>query len=386
MDRRTFLRTSLLVGAQALVGSRVGWGALSAVARRGAPSSDLVRGTTVIDMLGLLTLDWPKLDSWQRDPARLDQTELARLRDSGVRVFHPAVDLDDAEPHAAALRCMAGWNRLLSAHPNDLLRVDDLACLLRLRDEPKLGLLLGFQNSDHFRTVDDVAVFHRLGQRVSQLTYNERNRIGSGCTDPGAGGLSPFGLAVVRTMNRVGMAVDLSHCGERTTREAIDASARPVIITHSNCRALVDHPRCKSDASIRALATRGGVMGITMLPILVSGRRPATLEAVLDHFDHVANLVGTRHIGLGSDCDVDSIDPRTRRVRPAYAVRGLAGPRRVFAVAEGLLDRGYAPSEVQAISVCSERSGRPRMPRPDESSLRPALLTEPLGRAVPSPR
>jgi membrane dipeptidase len=312
-------------------------------------AAEIVHRTTVIDMLSLLTLDWPQLYAWEREPRTFDRAELARLRDSGIGVFHPAVDTHDADPYAAAMSWLQGWSRLLASHPDALLRIDGVADLARVKAENRIGLLLGFQNSDHFRGPADVELFHSLGQRVSQLTYNERNRIGSGCTDPEAGGLSQFGASIVAAMNRLGMAVDVSHCGERTCLDAMEASTRPVLITHSNCRALVHHPRCKSDAVIRAMAATGGVIGISVLPIMVAGTRQATLDDVLDHFDHVTRLVGVEHVGLGSDTDVDAIDPRTRRVRSGYRVRGLRHRYRVFEIAEGLLRRGYSATEVAAI-------------------------------------
>jgi membrane dipeptidase len=158
-------------------------------------------------------------------------------------------------------------------------------------------------------TLDDVDLFHGLGQRVSQLTYNARNLIGNGSTERRDDGLSDYGLAVVSRMNQVGMAVDVSHSGDRTTLDAIEASTRPVLITHSNCRALVPgHPRCKTDEAIRKMAAAGGVMGITGVRMFVRAEEPTTIEHVLDHFDHVARLTSVEHVGLGSDMDLDGYD------------------------------------------------------------------------------
>jgi membrane dipeptidase len=367
LNRRHFLRAGLLAGTQALVAPRLGAGARRLLGEtvegrrtsRGFRvrdqvavsdlAAEIVHRSTVIDMLSLLTLDWPRLYSWERQPQSFGKADLERLRASGIGVFHPAVDTNDADPYAAAMSWMEGWNRLLASHPDTLVRIDGAAELERVKAEGRIGLLLGFQNSSHFRTPADVELFHSLGQRVSQLTYNERNRLGSGCTDPEAGGLSQFGATIVAAMNRLGMAIDISHCGERTCLDALEASTRPVLITHSNCRALVHHPRCKSDEVIRAMAATGGVIGISVLPIMVAGRGQATLAGVLDHFDHVARLVGVEHVGLGSDTDVDAIDPRTRRVRPGYGVRGMRHQYRVFEIAEGLLRRGYAPADVAGI-------------------------------------
>lgn len=149
-------------------------------------------------------------------------------------------------------------------------------------------------------------------------------------------------------MNRIGMAVDVSHCGERTSLEAVVASNKPVLITHANSRALVPgQVRCKSDLVIRAMAAGGGVMGITAVRAFV-GRNPS-LDDLLDHFDHVAHLAGVEHVGLGGDLDVDAIDPATGGVRPPYRIRGLHPAARVFQIADGLLRRGYAEQDVELV-------------------------------------
>src|SRR6202008_416224 len=139
------------------------------------------------------------------------------------------------------------------------------------------------QNSEHFRRPDDVDFFRALGQRVSQLTYNARNLIGNGSTERRDEGISDFGIAIIERMNKVGMAVDVSHCGDRTTLDAFEISNRPVLITHSNCRSLVNgHPRCKTDETIKKMAASGGVMGITAVRMFVKADEPTTIEDVLN--------------------------------------------------------------------------------------------------------
>jgi membrane dipeptidase len=313
-----------------------------------ARAVELVGRSLVIDMLGLLTLDWHALQSWQRTPQDFSHDDFLRLRGSGVNVFHPAVEPNAADASAACRQWIDGWNRLLPSRPDVFLRIDTAADLGRAKTEGKVGVLVGFQNSDHFRTAADVALFHRLGQRVSQLTYNARNRIGGGCHAPSAG-LTPFGVEIVAEMNRTGMAVDISHCGDRTSLDTVAASRKPVLITHSNCRSLAAHPRCKSDEVIRKVAADGGVMGITVIPAFVRQGRQATLADVLDHFDHVARLVGPEHVGLGSDADVDAVDPQTHHVRPRYRVQGMRPARRVFELTDGLLRRGYSDRDIAGI-------------------------------------
>lgn len=351
MNRREFLRAGLLAGAGVLGAPMVNRGRFSLFAGErtdvSARAIDLVGRSVVIDMLGLLTLDWPKLYGWQREPARFSQADYLKLVSTGVRVFHPAVEPNEPDPYEAALRWSTGWNRFLGAHPEYLVRVDTAADLARVGEEGKIGILIGFQNADHFRTAADVRTFHEVGQRVSQLTYNSRNRLGCGCKEPQDDGLTPYGAEIVAAMNRVGMAVDISHTAERTSLDAIRVSRKPVLVTHSNCRALVPHPRCKSDRVIKAMAQKGGVMGITVIPAFVKSGQPARIEHVLDHFEHVIRVAGIEHVGLGSDADVDAIDPRTNRVRPRYNVLGLKHPRRVFDLAEGLIRRGYTDRQIE---------------------------------------
>jgi membrane dipeptidase len=369
MDRRRFLRGLAVAGTGAFAAPMLNLGRCRLFAEEGSapplagkPASgvrtatpaltvsvraaDLVQRVAVIDMLGLLTLDWAKLDRWQRDEHAFGESEFRRLERSGVTLFHPAVDPNQRDASAAVQRWMEGWDRLLAAHPRYFQRIDSLADLDRAKRERRLGLLLGFQNSDHFTRLADIARFHQLGQRVSQLTYDRTNRLGGGCREPDLG-LTLFGAEVVGAMNEVGMAIDVSHCGERTTLDAFAASCKPVLVTHANCRALVPgHPRCKSDQVLRAMARMGGVIGITAVRAYVRQPEMPTVEDLLDHFEHVARVAGVEHVGLGSDVDVDALDARTGRVRPAYAIQGLDHARRVFALVEGLLRRGWRDEHV----------------------------------------
>ena len=310
---------------------------------------DLVLGSRVIDMLGLLTLDWRKLFRWHREPAAFRESDYRLLERSGVDVFHPAVDPSAADPYQGAMRWITGWNRLLRSHGCFHSLIDSPAGLVSAPARGEIGVVIGFQNSTHFRTPVDVHGFYGLGQRISQLTYNSHNRLGSGCYEPTDRGLTRFGAEVVAEMDRVGMAVDVSHCGERTTREAMEASRRPVLITHSNCKALNPHPRCKSDAAIRRMAAGGGVMGITAVKAFVGGSGRPSIDDLLDHFVHVARLVGVEHLGLGSDVDVTAVRPETGRINPFYVIRGLDPVARVFQIADGLLRRGFGPGDVELV-------------------------------------
>jgi membrane dipeptidase len=220
------------------------------------------------------------------------------------------------------------------------------------------------QNSEQFRRPDDVDFFRALGQRVSQLTYNARNLIGNGSTERRDEGISDFGVSIIERMNKVGMAVDVSHCGDRTTLDAFEISKKPVLITHSNCRALVPgHPRLKTDEAIKKVGQAGSVMGITGVRMFVKGDEPTTVEHVLDHFDHVRKLIGPEHLGVGSDMDLygyDAMPPElNKQLRAGYKgsysfrekidIEGLNHPKRIFDLTEGLIRRKYSDADIEGI-------------------------------------
>jgi membrane dipeptidase len=274
------------------------------------------------------------------------------------------VGLGGTEAYLNTLRYFAQWNGFIAHHGDHFMRIDDASALERVKSSGKIGILLGLQNSEQFRTPADVDFFRGLGQRVSQLTYNSRNLIGNGSTERRDEGISDFGAAIIDRMNKVGMAVDVSHCGDRTTLDAFELSKKPVLITHSNCRALAPgHPRCKSDEAITKMAASGGVMGITAVRMFVKVDEPTTIEHVLDHFDHVAKLVGAEHLGVGSDSDLfgyDALPPeQNRQLRASYKgsygfrekidVEGLNHPRRMFDLTEGLIRRKYSDKDIEGI-------------------------------------
>jgi membrane dipeptidase len=329
-----------------------------------ARAIDLIKRVTVIDMLSPLTINFPKQGKWFADPESFTSADLEPYKESGINVFHIAVGLGGPEAYLAALRFFAQWNGFIAHHGERFMRIDNAVSLDRVKTSGKIGVLLGLQNSDHFRAPADVDFFRGLGQRVSQLTYNSRNLIGNGSTERRDDGISDFGVAIIERMNKVGMAVDVSHCGDRTTLDAFEISKKPVLITHSNCRALAQgHPRCKSDEAIKKMAATGGVMGITGVRMFVKADEPTTIEHALDHFDHVAKLVGVEHLGVGSDSDLygyDALPPdQNKQLRAAYKgsygfrdkidIEGLNHPRRMFDLTEGLIRRKYSDKDIEGI-------------------------------------
>lgn len=336
----------------------------SSVGEYSGRTIELIGRATVIDMLSPLTLNFTKQAKWFTNPESFLAADLQPFKESSINVFHPAIGMGGPEAYLETLKFFAAWNGFIANHDEHFMRIDSASDFDRVKRSGKVGILLGLQNSDHFRRPDDVDFFRGIGQRVSQLTYNSRNLIGNGSTERRDEGISDFGVAIIQRMNKVGMAVDVSHCGDRTTLDAFELSKTPVLITHSNCRALVgDHPRCKSDEAIKRVGAAGSVMGITGVRMFVKVDEPTTIEHVLDHFDHVRKLTGPEHLGVGSDIDLygyDSMPPElNRQLRAGYKgsyafrekidIEGLNHPKRMFDLTEGLIRRKYSDRDIEGI-------------------------------------
>jgi membrane dipeptidase len=194
-------------------------------------------------------------------------------------------------------------------------RYPDLFTLVRLhadiaraKREHRVGLIPGFQHTQFLE--DDprrIETFRRLGVRIMQVTYNLRSAFGDGCLEPGNAGLSRAGHEAVGQMNALGVAVDLSHSGDRTTSEAIEASSKPVLVTHAGCAALYAHPRNKPDDVLRSLADRGGYFGVYLMPYLVASPTVPTREHVVAHLLHAISVCGVDHVGIGSDGSIEAV-------------------------------------------------------------------------------
>jgi membrane dipeptidase len=331
---------------------------------------DLVRSSTVVDMLAPFQLNAVRFYQWMNNPSSFTEADAARYRSSSIDLFHIAtgVGTGQADAYNIVMQWLGFYNGFIAHHGRTFQRIDSAAAIEEAKRSQRIGILLGIQNAEHFRYPSDVTTFYNLGQRISQLTYNTRNRIGNGATERRDEGLSNFGVEIVEQMNQVGMAVDVSHCGDRTTIDAFDASTKPVLITHSNCRALSGHPRCKTDEAIRRMAKAGSVMGITAVRMFVRAQEPTTIEHVVDHFDHVTKLTGVEHVGIGSDIDLDGYDAmpadqrarlrsvyRDRSGKDTYAFRekddveGLNHPKRMYDLTEALLRRKYTDAHIRGI-------------------------------------
>jgi membrane dipeptidase len=210
-------------------------------------------------------------------------------------------------------------------------------------------------------------VLSRVGVKVVGLTYNAANQFGCGAGEPNDTGLTYLGKQAVFELNRLRIAIDLSHVGDRTARDILEVSDSPPIFTHSNARALVDHPRNAPDDLMKAVAARGGLQCISVYaPMLDNGTFP-TLETMFDHIDYAVNLLGVDHVGIGTDTpNMDDASwilykMRQRPVVPEYynrppylgstyhRVQGFRNASDMPRITEGLLKRGYSDEDVLKI-------------------------------------
>ncbi len=186
--------------------------------------------------------------------------------------------------------------------------------------------------------VEMLGVFHRLGVRMVGLVHSLRNQLADGVTDKRTrGGLSELGVQAVEELDRLGMIIDISHLNDEGVEDVVEHGKKPVIASHSNSRAVCDHPRNMTDEMIRALGENGGVMGMNFAPPFVHPEE-ATLGEVVDHIDHIVGLVGPDHVGLGSDYD-----------GIPYTPKGLEDVTMMPDITRELVKRGYGKEDIVKI-------------------------------------
>ena len=324
-----------------------------------ARAINVVQRSLVIDMLAPLKIDFtPKAYA---DP--ISANDIADFRASGITGFHNSIGTGGPTAYEESLQFIAAWSGYCGRNSELFSLVGKAIDLDRAKAQGKIAVIIGLQNAEHFREAKDVKAFYELGLRCAQLTYNSQNLIGSGSTDRVDGGVSDYGAEIIKAMNEVGMLVDVSHSGPKTTLDATEISKTPIAITHSNCQALNNHPRLKSDEAIRKCAAKGGVIGITGVRMFVRDKEPTTIEHMVDHIDHVVKLAGVEHVGMGSDADLWGYDDmpadQNKMLRgsykSSYAFRekldtdGFDHPRKTYDLAEALIRRGYSDAHIQLV-------------------------------------
>lgn len=336
---------------------------------RGAYSRSRYDRAVVIDALGGLGEFNPDAP----DDAPLSARALADGRESGVTVINFTINEVGNGPNRfmAAVKNIAGMEHEFLLHADALMKILQSADIQAAKSTKRLGIVYGCQDTTMLEgDLKNLAVFKDLGVRIVQPTYNIRNLMGDGCIEKADGGLSKLGYDFVAEMNRLKLLLDLSHAGPRTIAEGISASKTPMAITHTACRALVDLPRNTRDSELRALADRGGVVGIYFMPFLRESGQPHA-EDLIRHIEHAVNVCGEDHVGLGTDGSISGVpltDAYRAYFRKDVEARKKAGygapgenadvvtvvpeyndPLRFARLADDLASRGWSNSRIDKL-------------------------------------
>ena len=188
---------------------------------------------------------------------------------------------------------LAAWVHRFESYQDTVTQARTARDILRAKEEGKVGVVFGWPNASPIENdLNRLALFHTLGVRIIQITYNERNLIGNGCYERTDDGLSRFGQDAVKEINRLGILIDLSHVGDRTTLDAAEQSDSPVSCTHANARSFLNHPRNKTDDALRVIAERGGVIGANAFPPFLRNGFASTIRDYVDAIDDLIERVG----------------------------------------------------------------------------------------------
>lgn len=301
---------------------------------------------------------------------------IKEVLDSGTNVVR--ISLGSPLPPSTAFQIVvetyAQYERYIEEHQDCLMKAKCVADIDEARREGRLALMYYFQNATPIRDdLDRINFFYNLGITSIQLTYNVRNLVGDGCMDRTKSGLSEFGLKVIDRMNSLNMLVDLSHASMATMADGIKHSKQTVIVGHSGCKAVYDHPRNTTDENMRALADQGGVIGMYQINPFLGPKQRNTLDDYLNHIDHAVKVAGIDHVGISSDREHMHIPdteeeikrlqkemmgkstkgifsgPNQNQIDWPFFISELNGPRRMETVWAGLEKRGYKTAEIEKI-------------------------------------
>ncbi|GAB5550509.1 MAG: dipeptidase [Saprospiraceae bacterium] len=296
-----------------------------------------------------------------------DQDSDVALAKSGYTGFNASLDSGSLQ---RALKSLSEWHLRIKNNPDRFITATSADDFIQAKKEKKVAVMMGFQNSSMVEnSLDNLDILYQAGTRWIQLTYNQRNLVGDGCTERTNAGLSDYGIALIERMNELGIIVDLSHCGRQTTNEGIQFSKTGASINHSMCEALhKNHPRAKTDQQIRAMADKGGVIGIISLGYMIGPNlgTETTLDTYVDHIEHAVKVGGIDHVGLAADFAIQGLEaqgatrenwyvPRLTRFKPSYKVQWppwipeLEPPDRYRNVARKLDQRGYSTGDIEKI-------------------------------------
>lgn len=287
------------------------------------------------------------------------------LRAGGIAAGNWSVATHSEDPITAMLQ-MESFHWLLDKFPQKAVLALTARDIERAHKEGRVAVVFGFQTGSPLaQEFHLLTIFWRLGLRIVQFTYNTRNALADGCLEPEGRGLTHFGIEMVRESNKLGIVLDVAHASHRSARDVVEISEDPVMDSHCGAYALRANPRNARDELIRAIAERGGVIGVAGFSDFVGdtseGRWPG-LDDMLGHVDHMVNLVGIDHVGIGSDIlqagAGPSWDNGTKRKYPEicggmtierHHIKEMPDHKAWPRITEGLLRRGYSEGDVQKV-------------------------------------
>jgi membrane dipeptidase len=241
------------------------------------------------------------------------------------------------------------------AHPDKYVLVEHVDDVERAKREDKLAIVFHIQGTNPVNyDINMISTYYQLGIRHMLMAYNLRNAVGDGCKERTDEGLSRFGVQLIEEMNRVGMVVDCTHTGHRTSMDTMEVSKAPVVFSHSNPKALKEHPRNIADDQIKACAETGGVMGINGVGIFLGDNDNST-ETQIRHVDYLVQMVGPNHVGFALDLAVHTATASPGALNPPaegdvpWPDIKYVQPEQMPAFTEGLLQKGYKDTDVANI-------------------------------------
>ena len=357
-------RRAILAGGAALAAAGPG---RAKVAAKGG-GGDWFSRSVVIDGLGGTGDPYA-----EEGVTRIGERGWSEIVATGVTVVRDTVGPvgNPADPWGDYQKQIAEKHELMGANPDHLLLVRSAADILKAKREAKFGVVIGTQDTAMVGAeLDRLAQMKKDGVMTVQLTYNNRNLAGDGALEPANAGLSKLGRATIERVEAEKLLLDLSHGGARTMAEAAAHAKRPLVISHTGARALYDHVRNTEDATIKAVADKGGVTGIYFMPFLAADMKPSGAR-LLDHIEHVANVAGEDHVGIGTDNGVLPVmlDAKSRAALREWQIErlktGIAAPGenpdfipvieaynsidRYRRVAEDLIKRGWSQARVEKL-------------------------------------
>lgn len=286
-----------------------------------------------------------------------EEPYVQKLVDSGLTAVNMSVAINDH--FRQAIHKISRWYQFIDQFSSVLMLAKDVKDIRRAKETGKIGILLAFQNTapieDDLRLLQ---IFQQLGVSMMQITYNERNLAGDGCGERTNCGLSDFGIDMIREMNRLGIAIDLSHVGSATVQDVLEHTTAPVLYSHTGAFAIHPRQRNRTDEELRQIVQTGGMVGILSLTTFLSSKPDPeiTIEDFFAHLDHVIDVIGIENVGFGLDLTENS-KPTHYPVHkaiissgwPWHYAQGLQSVSDIPNITKGLVSRGYTEREIQKI-------------------------------------